>query len=562
MAIFKITLLSFFVFGLIQAEEPSHFAENIEKQILYSLHTGDITSALELYQKERVLAKRHDMELLEQIGLTLLDKGFRSSDLRCQVMTLLGAGISFHEKSLYILEDGLSSSKPELQIIALNFLAKFHNDRTDEALNYALADDHLIIRLEALFHLAENKHPKAVHQIEALMAKVPPDLHPLFPQLLATVGNARAMTALKKMVSSPEEKLRVAAILAAAKFERDDLLPQIRKAASQHSALQQEACAIALGLLMDEYSIARLKTLSESNTLNTKLAALQALYRLGKKEFLLKLETLAKEGNLFAIAMLQEIPESKDVLAKLCESPNLNVRLNAAIALLELRDERCLKSIGEVLIRDSRDLIFVKTSSLSGGLSAWKAVPSASHNLADDPVAFELSLSLRESVLRNAIDLPRKYFLQIADALFETHQNDLVPTLCELLENGSDPQTIALLKKHAQKPGAPLIRNYCSLGLYNLRESGPYEENLRQWILKQQGEELIRLRPYVPWGVRDMDANYAISPHETSKLLIAIFESFARSQDDKGLDVLVEAISTGNTLNRYALAGLLIRAAM
>ena len=130
------------------------------KQILYSMHSGDIDRALELYQSFHQETGKHDLELVQQIGLILLDKGYRSSDAEVQLLTLFGAGISNNERCLYILENGMTSSIPQLQLIALNLLAKYNNDSTDEMLNRALGSNHLIIRMEALVHIAEKNIPK------------------------------------------------------------------------------------------------------------------------------------------------------------------------------------------------------------------------------------------------------------------------------------------------------------------------------------------------------------------------------------------------------------------
>lgn len=558
MAFYQIVAIALLASSLLFAEEDTPPT----KQILYSMHSGDINRALELYQKFYQEKRRHDLELIQQIGLILLDKGYRQGDAEVQLLTLYGAGISTNEKCLYILENGMNNPVPQLQLAALNLLAKYNTDSTDELLNRALGSNHLIIRMEALLHIAEKKHPKAVGQIEALMAKLDESLYPLFPQLFAMVGDASATKALKRMLSYPDEEVRVAAIRAVAKFERDDLLSQIRKLAAQHDTIQQEACAIALGMMHDEASIARLETLAQSNSSSVRLAALQALYRLGKKENRLTIELAAKENNPFAIALLGEMPGSEETLYTLSKSNNLQIRLNAGIALLELQDPRCLKIIAEILLNDPRDLAFLKATSLSTGLVAWKAVPSAKHNLSDELVALELSLNMREAILEKAMNLPANDFILLAEAIFERHQNDLVPVLVELLENMRSPQAIALLKKYQQKAGAPLIRNYCTLALFNLKEEGPYAEQLQNWIKHQREEDLIRFRPYLPWEVRETGAAYELNPEEKSKFLLVALESFARTQDDKGIDVLLDVIRHGNTKNRYALAGLLIRSTM
>ena len=555
-----IFILSFL--GSLQAT-PAMETEIPEVQhILFAMHSGDVETSLDLYQKYRQVTGKHDLELIQQLGLILLDRGFRSSDNEAQILTLFGAGIANHERCLYILEDALTNSNPQVQLIALHMLARCHNERADDAINHLLGSPHLIIRLEALDLLAEKKHFKVVGQLEALLAKVDEDLHPLFAPLFAKVGDAQATRALKKLLVSPYEDVRVSAILSTAQEERDDLLPQIRKLAAHHELAQQEACAVAAGVLRDETLIPRLKSIATSNTPTLRLAALQSLYQLGHKETRTAVEQLAKENNPFAIRILGNMKGSEPTLALLTTSPNLQTRINASLALLKLRDPRALPTLTEILIRDPRDLIFTKMNSLSSALTYWKAIPSGTQNFEDAPAVHELSLQMRENALALALELPARNFISLADLLFEKHQFDLIPTLVELLQIMQTPEAVQLLKKHQQKAGAPLIRNYCNLALYKLKEPGPYAENLRTWITGQQNGILISFRPPIPHHKRSTTDDFALNPDETSRLLISAFEAFAQTQDDKGLDILLEALHHGNPKNRYALAGLLLRSTL
>lgn len=540
------------------AEESRFKLHDDVNQVLYLMQAGHVDKAVDAYQQYRTRIGRHDFTLVQQMGLTLLDQGYRSSSPETQLLTLFGAGVSANEKALYILENSLSNPIPQLQLIGMSFLARYQNEEAEDALRRAMGSPHLLIRLEAAFHLAEKKSPKATAQIESLMHKAPEEIIQVFPKLFAMIGNAPAIKSLRKLMVHPDQHVRVAAILSAAEYQRDDLLPQIRTLATQHGLSQQEACAIALGELQDESSVPRLQSLAQSTSAHVKLAALQALYHLGRKEVRTDVEKLAQNDDLFAIGMLGEMPGSEPVLRELIRSSSLTIRTNAALALLERQDPRCLTPLCEVLLKDSRDLTFVKATSPGKGLSAWKVVPSARQNFEDNPVAFELALHMREAALRKALELPEKDFLQLASLIFNVQQNDLVPLLVELLGNLETPDSEALLKKYQQKAGAPLIRNYCNLALYKMKAAGPYADNLRQWITKQQDEDLIRFRTFVPWEMRDKDGSYELEPQETSRLLVDSFEAFAVTQDDKGVDILLEAIRNGNPNNKYALAGLLI----
>ena len=54
--------------------------------------------------------------------------------------------------------------------------------------------------------------------------------------------------------------------------------------------------------------------------------------------------------------------------------------------------------------------------------------------------------------------------------------------------------------------------------------------------------------------------SFELTPQETSRLLVDAFEAFVSAQDDKGVDMLISVIQSGNTKNKYALIGLLMRA--
>lgn len=533
-------------------------------RILYLMQSGNVNKAFSLYREQQKITGDQDFKLLQQMAMMLQEQGFRSEDEETQILSLFGAGISLNEEMLHLLLEGIQSPSPMLQMASLNLLANHQNDVADLALNRAMVSNFILIRLEAAYHLAEKKSPRALSQIEALMTKLDSELVILFPELYAIIGTPDAIKILRRLLSHSNEGVRVKTILSVAKYQRDDLLPQIRRLATHHETAQQEACAYALGMMKDEFSFKKLQMLSQSSSPYVSLAALQAQYHLGRKNVRKEIEEAALKNDLFAIQMLGEIEGSETVLCSLCKSPNIQVRINAALALLERRDSRCLPFVAEILIRDSRDLGFIKIYSPGKALSAWKAIPSAKQNFAENPVAHELSLAMREAVLSQTVELKENEFLRIVNEIFENHQNELVPAAVQLLENIQTPTAIALLKKYQQKAGAPLIRNYCNLALYCLQEEGPYRDNLLQWISKQQDHELIRFRPLVPWELREdvvaIGASYQLTPQDMSTLLIKSFEALTKMRDDKGIDILLDAIQNGNKKNKYALSGLLMRA--
>lgn len=539
---------------------PMMLQANEANRILFLMQAGHSDQSLELYQQYYIQNGEHHFDLIQKIALALLEEGSQARDPESQLLSLYGAGISLNDQTLPILESGLSSSDMQTQLVALNYLSRYQNDDADEALMRSMASNNLLIRLEAGYQLALKQHPSISGQLESLMYKIPPPLLPLFPQLFAVIGNDHAIQILRRLMIHPMEAVRIESILHAAKNNRDDLLPQIRTMATHQQPSQQEAAAMALGRFRDESSVSILKRLSQSPTDSVKLSALYALYNLGRTDTIETINEMALKGNPFAITLLGEIPNSEDALVSLLHHKSCNVRVNAALALLALRDERCLPIVKLLLIKDYRDLAVLHSGSIGNGLSAWKVIPSASENMKDHPLGYELCLSIKEKILQETIELDPNAFIVLATALFQSRQTELVPTLVHLLENMHSPKAIDLLKKHQQMVGAPLIRNYCNLALFRLKEPGPYAANLKEWILNQSDHELIKFRALLPRDQRETALQYDLTPKETSRLLIESYQSLALSQNEDAINVLLNAIQYGNEKNKYTLAGLLIRA--
>ena len=254
------------------------------------------------------------------------------------------------------------------------------------------------------------------------------------------------------------------------------------------------------------------------------LAAWYALNQLGETDVLPKIEQKAREGDLFAISLLGEMEESKELLVDLIQSQDPNICLNAIIALVRQKDPHVAPCLKEILIHDKRDLGFAQHFSPGKGFVAWKVVPMATPRAQTFPALSMQTHLLKEKILLASLDLPEEKFLAIARRVFDTQQSELIPMLVELLSNLRSEEAIALLKENQQKAGAPLIRNYCNLALFRLDEKGPYEENLVRWAREEQGNELIRFKESK--GSENL-LHYVLTPEETSQLLIQVFEKLA-----------------------------------
>ena len=527
-----------------------------EGHLLFLAQQGAPEQALKLYQSLYQAKGLHNYELLHRLGIAILDHGFHQRDPETQLMTLFGASVAAHEDAYYILEEGLKNPHPQIQVIALSALASFQTDRADRALVSALGSPLLLVRYEAVKQLCKKKHIQAFEQTESLMMKTPKQLQSIYPPLFAIIGDQSSIKTLRRLLNHPYEDVRLATILSIAKYRRDDLLSQINQQAVQASYAQQEASAYALGTLKDESSINQLQRLALSSHPNVLLAAHLALYRLGYDHSLQSIKQLALKGDVFAVAVLAEIPEASSTLIQLLKHANFQVRMNALIALASQKHAEAFDGLTQLLINTKQNLIFDTQSSPGHSIKAWKITPVAKDQ--DDIEAYLTHMELCESLLEKIRAGSEKHFIHLAHQIFTQQQNNLIPLTVELLEDLGTPAAINCLKEHQQQLGAPLVRHYCNLALYRLQEPGPYAAQLRLWVKKQNQSELIRFKPFNAW---ELGRNpHQLSPEETSQLLIQSFEAFAINQDSEGIETLIEAMIDGNVKNRYALAGLLLRA--
>ena len=548
-------ILLFLLVALIPLE-----AANLNKnQISYLMQAREIEKSITLYFRYKNHLGKHDFEILQQMAFILLEQGARSHDQETQLLSIYGSGIANVAFSLDILEAGIKSSHAETQVASIQFLGGMQDDRSDELLVKAMSSEFFFARMEAAMHLANRKHKTSVGQIESLMYRIPPEARFFFPQFFALIGTNDAITILRHLMEDKVPSVRVEALLSAARFGRDDLLPAIRMNITHLNVAEQEAAAYAVGILKDSKSLKKLKSVFASSPINVQIAAARSLYILGDLEARDFLIEQAKKCNLFAIVTLADIPEGKDLLAQLCHHPDLAIRINAAFALLKHRDPRCRDALLEMLVRDVRDLGLQPQMSMGKTMLALKPVFSAAqqaNSLFDIRAA---TLAIRQQILLDCMHLSEDEFLRMAELIFESKQSDLIPTLVILLENLQTPKAVDLLIRKAEQAGMPLIRAYCNLALFRMRQEGPYEKHLNEWITRHKDSEMIRFRPLVPLDQRITSSPHELTPEDSSRLLIESYQTLSEKQQDSSIEVLLEAIRDGNPKNRYVLAGLLLR---
>lgn len=543
-------------------EKPAVINEPISKlQIIYLAQSKHYQKAIALYHQYADQIGKQDFGVLEHLAKAILENGARSDNEQTQLLSIFSCSLAGLESPYDILQAGILSRNMQTQLASLQFMARMQDDQIDSLLNKAMASDFLYTRLEAAYILSARKSRASVGLIEALMHKLPPQMSYFFPELFAMIGTSEAMNILRHLMDSPFQPTRIEAILSAARHSRDDLLPIIRSCATHSNAAEQEACATALGYLRDSASLKRLKKMTRSSSENVQLAALRSLYFLGEESAKEPIFQKGREKNPYAITILGDIPDSETILLPLLEDTDLSIRFNAALSLLKRKDPRSVPYIKEFLIRDSRDLGFQPHSSIGTSLKTWKVISSAlQHAKQSSYDVLALTTSVREGILKDCLELPEASFLKIAQLVIDAKQNELIPALVSLLENQKSKDGIALLKRKSQTAGAPLIRAYCNLALVRLKEPGPYEKLLEQWIVSRQNQELVQFRPSLPWATRLAESHFELTPEESSSLLIESYQVLANKHDEKSIAFLLRALQDGDNKNTPILAGILLKA--
>src|SRR3990167_996185 len=191
----------------------------------------------------------------------ILNQGASSTDEEVQLLSMYGANIAGVVESMSIYDIGMSSSNPMIQLATIQFLSQIQDDRAEEILYKAYNSPFLPVRMEASYALANRKSERAPGIIDSLMKKLPSMFWVYFPDLFAMIGSMDAMGVLQRLMGDKQVEVRLAAILAAAKFGRDDFLSYIQSGATHSDQGEQETCAMALGHLKDSNSISQLKIL-------------------------------------------------------------------------------------------------------------------------------------------------------------------------------------------------------------------------------------------------------------------------------------------------------------
>ena len=531
----------------------------IHSHILYLAQKGEIKEALSKYNEIFPTLDTQHYSLLQKLAYIIIKKGYQSDVPEENLLALYGAATSKHNDLFYILEGSLKNRYPQIQLAALNFLGHAADFRGNNDLNEGMSSPYLPVRLEAAYWLALTKAPTATGQIESLMNKLPKETHPYFPQLFALNNTSSAIKVLHHLILKEDNLLSSQAIIQSGNYQIEELLPVIRTLSKHINPYQQEACAFSFGEFQDTYSIPVLQQYTKSHLDSLQLIATISLIKMGEKQRLPDIVTQAKKGNLFAITSLTPFDEENETLYELSLNSNPQIRLNANIALLKQKDPRALVGLESILIPLTHTPTIIPTYNSSKTLQAFKLFSKAK-SPEELQIYQSITTEFRKHILITSQHLPSNHFYLLCEKIFNSQQQELIPTCIHLLEKFNTEEAISLLKKGKMLPGNPLIRTYCSLALFRLSIQKYEEKELLYWVYKENHRSLITFQTVIPWQYNRENTPHQLTPNEKSQLLIEIFQTLAEKQHPHTVQTLINVMIKGNPSNCYALAGLLIRA--
>ncbi|MCB1148847.1 MAG: HEAT repeat domain-containing protein, partial [Chlamydiia bacterium] len=113
---------------------------------------------------------------------------------------------------------------------------------------------------------------------------------------------------------------------------------------------------------------------------------------------------------------------------------------------------------------------------------------------------------------------------------------------------------------HAQRIGAPYVRSFCNLALFRMKGKEIYAVKVREWVSQYGMNSIAELKPYLPFELRLETEYFDLSPEEQTSLFLESVEALAVSKKTEDIQTLLDVMQTGNSINRYALAGVMLRA--
>lgn len=517
-------------------------------QCLNLMRKGQTTKVFELLASSDEVSD----DVIQLVADTLLRSGLSSKNPDIQLAALFGASLSQSSDLVHYASFGLQSSSPEVQLAALSLLASGNQREAEQFLKQALLSDFLLIRLESLWLMSSLRMASAYDQLEALYAKLPDEVRAVLLPLFAQEASSRSQDFLSHVLRSSSRELQAPALYALATIPTREKSPL-----SNPPFLDPLTLESFLAYATTHKDSVPTETIEEYTKHSNEYVRIAALNVLAQNNFAYQ-EKLEALNNPFALSLLGELPLSdKSSLYKAIKHPDEDIRINAALALLSHKRVESLPVILEILKSHSEDSCLVPNHSPGGTMCIWLTTPKLSIEGDNLLYAQEQSLRFREQVLASSLSLPEKQFLQVADCVAQSAP-DLIPLLSNLLENKNSEQAKEWLKKTYQETSSQLMHLYAAKSLVLLREDGPWNKALIDWLESEKGLQLFRPRPLLPWFAQPEPKLQELTFDERTRLSIEAISALIESDEPCCQKLILSWMKETDLKTQLLLAGLLM----
>ncbi|MEI6531849.1 MAG: HEAT repeat domain-containing protein, partial [Chlamydiota bacterium] len=516
-------------------------------QILFKMRQGAIEQAITSYKDYKKEKGDHDYALLQQMALAIIQDSSRKNNHDLQLLSLWASAFSMNNKLLPVLAKGLENEDPRDILATLFFLMSFPDDHAVSLIRKELNSPWFPIQATAAEFLIQKKEKGILEIVARWLDRLDPRAYPIFVPLFAASEERFAVCWMRKFLHAANPETRLIALLEIGKLGRDDLLEEVREAAKTGNLQEKEAAAHALGSLGDSASIPLLQDLTRQKDPAIRLVASYSLFRLGQLKAELLIQEAASQGNLFAIALLGQMKTSQDLLIRLSQSSDLDIKANATLALLQGKNSEALPALLSLLHPNLKNLALVAIASPGQSLLAWQV--KAQITLKNKPVM----IFSKQRLIEEASTLSEKEFLAFAKEAILFEDKETVPALIWTVKT-HDKQ---FLLDQLNRPGAPLARSWATLALYTLKEKGPYAAHVHEWFVEMKKLAIVSVTP--PSLTSDLKSFHLMTKQESCQLLLSALDSVALMRDHEAIDFVLAALIDGNPLNRPVLASLLLR---
>ena len=539
---------------LLVANDHEEELKNLRQRTHYFCKTQKTEKAVEAYLDYLTKTGLHDEEALRSLSLSILEESMSGENQELQLLSLFCLSKLGEKIAQPYLEKLILSPFPECQLSAIASPFLSSDQIYEKHLLRLMGSPYLGIRLQALYQLAQKKHPSTVGLAASLEQKIPEQYHMLLPLIYAEINDSTARHELKKLLNHSFEHVRTETMAQIGNHNIRDFTPQLQRILNRPSTTDQE---MALMILTDWSALSSLpvvEQLCDSKNINLRCTALYAIHKEKENFATEKMAETLKSNQPVPLRWGRFYPKLENELVSFLNHPDQTLSLNATLSLLDLKSTKALAKAVSFVLGIYKDNFFWPSQSPGGACTYWKVVHGPQPPMIPAPELHRATLYLAETMLGHIATLDDIAFFNCCDQIIRADISPLFPRMIALLAESSSDIAITTLKKCSQKLGTPSLRILAVLALYTKEPSAEGLHAIIAWIEAQPTSQLFKIRNIPDPNQMEVLKAHKLSLEQTSELVLQAYQTLADSQDPEALTAMVKWLRTANTRHRCILA--------